>query len=115
MSIFHLLSAALVGVLVACEATAAAPVRGRATGLCPSGEARFWRDQALTVRLAGQLQMHQPLRRERIEVQVRGGVVLLSGSVSSPRQQRAAAQLAARVEGVRCVQNFMRVGPPRSR
>lgn len=99
-------------VLLLAGPAAAGPSRGGKPAMCPSVDGRFWQDQLLTVRLASRLQSHVPLRNERIQVQVSGGVVLLSGNVSSRRQATTAVQVARRVDGVRCVQSFLQVGPP---
>lgn len=105
------LLSALAMLLLAAASALAGTGRGGTPGLCPSVDGRFWQDQALTMKLAGRLQSHAPLRRERIQVQVSGGVVLLSGRVSSRRQATTAVQVARRVEGVRCVQSYLQVGP----
>ncbi len=96
-------------------AFAAAPAATKpaaTTANCVPGEQNFWRDQGLTVKVSTKLQFHKPLQREKIEARVMGGVAQLSGNVSSAPQMAAAVRLVSQVEGVRCVMNNLRVGPP---
>ncbi|MCW7538042.1 BON domain-containing protein [Aquabacterium sp. A7-Y] len=83
-----------------------------AQAACRPGEASFFRDEALTMKVTTKLQFTKALMREKIRVKVTGGVAMLSGGVSSAEQIATAVRIARQVEGVRCVDNFMKVGPP---
>jgi len=79
---------------------------------CVPDEAAFWKDQGLTTKVATKLQFHKPLFREKVEVKVTGGAVILSGNLSSRAMIDEALRTAAGVGGVKCVQNYLQVGPP---
>jgi hypothetical protein len=102
---------ALAGVAVAAPPKPAA--KPHAARPCVPDEPSFWKDQGLTSKVAAKLQFHKPLFREKVEVKVTGGAVMLSGNVSSPSLVAEAVKTAAAVGGVKCVQNFLQVGPPR--
>ena len=72
----------------------------------------FLRDQGLSVKLGAKLQFNKALLGEQISAKVSGGVAMLSGRVSAPGMVQAAVKLAGETEGIRCVQNFLEVGPP---
>jgi hypothetical protein len=84
----------------------------KAAPACVPDAASFWKDQALTTKVATKLQFHQPLFREKVEVKVTGNAAMLSGNVSSQAMVDEAVRTAAAVGGVKCVQNFLHVGPP---
>jgi hypothetical protein len=96
------------------QATPAAKKKPPAPNACSPGEPAFWRDQGLTTKVATKLQFHKPLLREKIEVKVTGGMAQLSGNVSSAQQIAIAVQIASAVDGIRCVANYLQVGPPLS-
>lgn len=113
--------AAFVGasLLVLAAPAASAPARPVATAAkrAPACEVRmedvsFLRDQGLSVKLGAKLQFNKALLGEQISAKVSGGVAMLSGRVSAPDMVKAAAKIAAETEGIRCVQNFLEVGPP---
>lgn len=79
---------------------------------CVPDEPSFWKDQGLTAKVAAKLQFHKPLFREKAEVKVSGGAVMLYGNMSSQALIAEAVKTAAAVGGVKCVQNFLQVGPP---
>lgn len=79
---------------------------------CVPDEPSFWKDQALTTKVAAKLSFHKPLLREKVDVKVTGGVAMLSGNMSSQAMIAEAVKTAAAVGGVKCVQNFLQVGPP---
>lgn len=79
---------------------------------CVPGEASFWADQGLTTKVATKLQFHKPLFREKVEVKATGGAVMLSGNLSSQAMIAEAVKTASAVSGVKCVQNYLKVGPP---
>lgn len=108
--------AILVLALAAGAVHAATPRRGKpaaqAARPCVPDEPSFWKDQGLTAKVAAKLQFHKPLFRERAEVKVSGGAVMLYGNMSSQALIAEALKTAAGVAGVKCVQNFLQVGPP---
>lgn len=75
-------------------------------------DVNFFRDQGLTMKLGAKLQFNKVLYGEQISVKVSGGVAMLSGRVSSPGMIRTAVAVANEMEGIRCVQNHLEVGPP---
>ena len=75
-------------------------------------DASFFRDEGLTLKVASKLQFNKTLLREKIHVKAVGGIVSLSGNVSSKDHIALAGKLAAEVQGVQCVNNFLKVGPP---
>jgi hypothetical protein len=111
------ITAALLACLAAgafAQPAPAAKKRNPAPTACSPGEPAFWRDQGLTTKVATKLQFHKPLLREKIEVKVTGGMAQLSGNVSSAQQIAIAVQIASAVDGIRCVANYLQVGPPLS-
>jgi len=110
-------SLSLAAVLVALAgAAAAAPPHKTApkpvARPCVADEPSFWKDQGLTTKVATKLQFHKPLLREKVEVKVSGGAAMLSGNLSTQALIDEAVRTAAGVGGVKCVQNFLKVGPP---
>lgn len=114
-------SAAFIGasLLVLAAPAASAPVRSAASGgkRGPACEVRmedvsFLRDQGLSVKLGAKLQFNKALLGEQVSAKVSGGVAILSGRVSAPDMVKAAVKIAGETEGIRCVQNFLEVGPP---
>jgi hypothetical protein len=105
---------AILLVALAGATLAAPPKRGKPapSRACVAGEPSFWKDQALTAKVAARLQFHKPLFREKAEVKVSGGAVMLYGNMSSQALIAEAVKTAAAVDGVKCVQNFLQVGPP---
>lgn len=91
--------------------SAAARAKTKTSGNCRNGEAGFFRDQGLTMKLASKLQFNGTLLREKIDVRVLNGVATLSGGLSTPQHITAALNIAAEVEGISCINNFLRVGP----
>lgn len=96
-------------VLLPPPALAAAPVT---QGTCRSGDTGFFKDEALAVKVSTKLQFTKALMREKIGVKSSGRVVTLYGNVSATNQVALAGKTAAEVEGVTCVNNFLKVGPP---
>lgn len=72
----------------------------------------FWRDQAITTKVAAKLHFNRNLWRSGIEVETKGGVVTLRGSVPSSALIAEAVSIASGVSGVRAVRSELRVGPP---
>lgn len=102
---------ALLGALLALTipaALAAAPVT---SGTCRGGEARFFKDEGLALKVSTKLQFTKALMREKIDVRSNARVISLSGNVSTADLVALAGQIAAQAEGVVCVNNFLRVGP----
>lgn len=79
---------------------------------CVPDEPSFWKDQALATKVAATLPFHKALLREKVQVKVTGGAAALSGNVSSQAAIDEAVRVVAGVSGVKCVQNFLHVGPP---
>jgi hypothetical protein len=104
-----MLAALLALMLTSAPAWAENPTK---PGECRGGDASFFRDEGLTLKVASKLQFNKTLLREKIQVKAVGGIVTLSGNVSSKDHIALAGKLAAGVEGVRCVNNFLKVGPP---
>jgi hypothetical protein len=102
---------ALAGAAVAATPHKAAP-KPAAARPCVPDEPSFWKDQGLTTKVATQLQFHKPLLREKVDVKVTGGAAMLSGNISTQALIDEAVRTAAAVGGVKCVQNFLKVGPP---
>ena len=113
-SIIALLLFSLAGAVAAADHKPAAKPVARAPAVkpCVPDEPSFWRDQGLTTKVAAKLQFHKPLLREKVEVKVSGGAAMLSGNMSSQALIADAVKTAAAVSGVKCVQNFLQVGPP---
>lgn len=90
----------------------AAVVLGIAVATGAEGQsASFFRDHALTMKVASKLQFNKQLWRTGIQVEAKDGVVTLSGNVASKELIAEAVRLAASVEGVKSVRNQLRVGP----
>lgn len=89
-------------------ALAAAPVTH---GTCRSGNAGFFKDEGLAIKVSSKLQFTKALMREKIDVKSNAGVISLSGNVSTVDHISLAGRIAAETEGVVCVNNFLKVGP----
>jgi len=93
------------------RARAAAPAQtARAAAPAPAREPSFFRDEATTMKVSTKLQFNRALLREQIEVRTVGGVVTLSGTVSSHANRELAAKVASEVSGVVRVNNALTVG-----
>jgi hypothetical protein len=79
---------------------------------CVPDEPSFWKDQGLTTKLSAKLQFHKPLFGERVQAKVSGNAAILSGNVSTQKLIDEAVRTAAAVGGIKCVQNYLQVGPP---
>ncbi|QID18438.1 BON domain-containing protein [Nitrogeniibacter mangrovi] len=86
----------------------------RAAGKCEvrPDDISFFADNAKGVQLGAKLQFNKALLREKIRVKVSGGVAILSGNVSSQEAIRTAEKIARETSGIRCVQSWLKVGPP---
>jgi hypothetical protein len=94
------------------KASPAKPAASKAAAACQPGEPSFFRDEALTMKVASKLQFTKALFREKVNVKVNGGVAMLWGGVSSEEAIRTAVKTASEVAGVTCVNNQLKVGPP---
>jgi BON domain len=103
--------ALLLAVCVAAGAAPGAP-KAAASGECRPGEASFFRDEALAIKVATRLQFNKTLLREKVNVKVSAGVATLWGGLSTTEHIEIAVRLASEVEGIGCVNNFLKVGPP---
>jgi len=108
---------AVPSLVIACVVALAAPASAAqraaqkvATG-CRAGEASFFRDEGLSVKVATKLKFAKPLMRERINAKVSGGVATLTGGVTTQEQIALAGSLASQVEGITCVNNLLKLGP----
>lgn len=106
------LSLGLAGAAIAAPHKPRHPAAHKPAPACVAGEPSFWRDQALTTKLASELQFNKKLFREHVDVKVTGGAAILSGNLSSQELIDVAVRTAAGVGGITCVQNYLKVGPP---
>ncbi|WP_227817923.1 BON domain-containing protein [Nitrogeniibacter aestuarii] len=85
-----------------------------AAGTCEVREAdmSFFGDQAKTVSLGTKMRFNKVLLQEKFDVRVVGGVAILSGNVSSKLAIQTADKIARDADGIRCVQNHLKIGPP---
>lgn len=72
----------------------------------------FFKDEWISNKVAVKLQFSKALLREKIDVKTSGGVVTLSGNVSTKDKIALAVKLARQVSGVRSVTSYLQVGPP---
>ena len=93
------------------ETALSAAARAKTSASCRSGDSGFFRDQGLGMKLASKLKFRKKLLSEQIDARVSNGVATLSGGVSSQQLIVLALNIAAEVEGVHCIHNFLRVGP----
>jgi hypothetical protein len=90
--------------------TPSQPGPAPSTTTCKAADASFFRDEAMTMKVATKLQFNKELLREKIAVKVSGGVATLSGAVTTAELASTAGKLAGQVEGIRCVNNQLTVG-----
>ena len=76
------------------------------------GDPSFFRDEGINIKVSTKLKFSKALMRENIQTKSNGGIVSLYGNVSTPEHAKLAAKLASEVGGVRCVNNYLVVGPP---
>lgn len=109
----HAQRAAIVAAL-ALGAALPAMAAGKHAASCQvrMADVSFFHDQALTVELGTKLSFNKALLGEQVSAKVTGGVATLSGRVSAPEMVKIAAGIAAKMNGIRCVQNYIEVGPP---
>ena len=69
----------------------------------------FFRDEALNLKVASKLQFNRELYKEQITADVSGGVVTLTGTVSTPAKRELAGKIAGEVSGVVRVDNNLKV------
>ncbi|MED5620941.1 BON domain-containing protein [Ideonella sp. BN130291] len=105
-------SAAAASPKAAAKPAAAPSAPARPAAACSPAEASFFRDEALTMKVASKLQFTKALFREKVNVKVTGGVAMLWGGLSSEEAIRTAVKAASEVAGVTCVNNQLKVGPP---
>ncbi|MBK7665135.1 MAG: BON domain-containing protein [Sterolibacteriaceae bacterium] len=108
-------------ILPACLLAMAVPGRAAQPAAKPArqcdglGDPSFFRDEGINIKVSSKLKFNKSLMREIIQTKVNGGIVTLSGNVSTAEHARLAAKLASAVGGVRCVNNDLVVGPPAPR
>lgn len=76
------------------------------------GDPSFFRDEGIKIKVTSKLKFNKALLRENIQTRTNGGIVMLYGNVSTAEHAKLAAKLASEVGGVRCVNNYLVVGPP---
>ena len=96
-SIFSLLSALLLSLLVACTTPA-----GRSTGQVVD-------DAAITTQVKTELLADKEISGLAVSVETFKGEVVLTGAVDSWAQSNRAAQIARRVHGVSTVKNLLKI------
>lgn len=89
-----------------------AAARAKTKAGCRAGDSGFFRDQGLVMKLASKLKFKSGLLMEQIDVKVNSGVATLTGGISTQQHIVMALNIAADVEGIHCINNFLRVGPP---
>ncbi|WP_326542459.1 BON domain-containing protein [Pseudorhodoferax sp.] len=89
-----------------------AAARAKTSASCRPGDSGFFRDQGLGMKLASKLKFRKKLLSEQIDARVSSGIATLSGGVSSQQHIVLALNIASDVEGIHCINNFLRVGPP---
>lgn len=94
------------------DTTLSAAARAKTSKSCRPGDSGFFRDQGLGIKLASKLKFRKKLLSEQIDARVSNGIATLSGGVSSRQQITLALNIASDVEGIHCINNFLRVGPP---
>lgn len=105
--------------LIACAGNAMAQsASASADGVVPSAstaattKASKAADRKLAHRVATALERTRGLNAARILVKVRDGHVTLNGSVTDNEQVSLAADAARQVDGIKTVENFVRVAGP---
>jgi len=91
------------------SATAAAPTASAAAAPEPAREPSFFRDEAINLKVASKLQFDRQLYKEQIATDVSGGVVTLTGTVSTAEKRALAGKVASEVSGVVRVNNNLKV------
>lgn len=74
------------------------------------GDASFFRDEGINIKVSSKLKFNKSLMRENIQTKTNGGIVTLQGYVATAEHAQLAARLASEVGGVRCVNNLLAVG-----
>jgi serine/threonine protein kinase/osmotically-inducible protein OsmY len=87
------------------SAAAAAPAPAAEPARAPS----FFRDEAINLKVASKLQFNRELYKEQITADVSGGVVTLTGTVSTQAKRDLAGKVAGQVSGVVRVNNNLKV------
>jgi hyperosmotically inducible periplasmic protein len=77
----------------------------------PGGVMAAVDDTWITTKIQSRYFLDQSVKGRNINVDTRGGVVTLSGTVESDTERRLAETIAAETEGVSRVENQLRVGP----
>jgi osmotically-inducible protein OsmY len=75
----------------------------------PAREPSLFRDEATNLKVASKLQFNRELLKEQITTKVSGGVVTLTGTVSTHAKRELAGKIAAQVSGVVRVNNDLKV------
>ena len=75
----------------------------------PARQPSFFRDEGLSFKVASKLQFNRQLYKEQITSDVSGGVVTLTGTVSSAAKRELAENVVREVSGVVRVNNKLKV------
>jgi len=75
----------------------------------PEREPSFFRDEATNLKVASKLQFNRELYKEQITADVSGGVVTLTGTVSTQAKRALAEKVAREVSGVVRVNNKLKI------
>ena len=104
--------AALLSMIVAGAAVAQAPAREAPAApavVSPADAPNAVEDAAITAKIKASLVADQATRTHKIDVDTKGGIVTLDGTVSSGAEALRAVQIARATEGVRSVTNNLRL------
>ena len=93
----------------------AALAAGFASAACAPDVGQAVDDATLAANVRTALVNDPTVGAERIDVDVRKGVVTLSGTVGAPADEQRAIALARGVNGVTRVESHLQVQPPRAR
>jgi len=91
------------------DAAAARPGEGQTKPLPPVPDLKR-PDEWITMKVQAQYFLDQTIKGRQIEVNTRGGVVTLTGTVTSAQEMQQAEQIARETDGVRRVVNQLTVG-----
>jgi serine/threonine protein kinase/osmotically-inducible protein OsmY len=89
--------------------TAAAAPRAAAPAAEPAQAPGFFRNEAISFKVAAKLQFNRELFKEEITANVSGGVVTLTGTVSTQAKRELAGKVVREVAGVLGVNNNLKV------
>ncbi len=71
-----------------------------------------FKNSALATKVGVRLQYNKALLTEKFDVEADDGTVILSGNVSTKEKLDLAVKLARSIDGVKMVDNRLKIGPP---